>query len=271
MESVAEPLPVRFHYLGFCLLESAHQHDFQMEWTRHAFGKILLPLRGSGLLLTRTRNVPLQPGRPVYVPCDWEHRVADRKGDPLKLYILCLRQECAGAGPSDWPGEPLALVEPGAAARVAEAIRRLPVHPAEPTGAGVRWQCLEAIATILTHFCRPRQSIPNDSRERVRALSEREGTDFLQLQGIDHAARVTGLSRRRFTQLFREVTGRSFQEFTEQLRMRQASELLVQTRFAPLTVAFQCGYQDASTFYRAFRRRYGVAPLEYRNAFQKAG
>ncbi len=34
-------------------------------------------------------------------------------------------------------------------------------------------------------------------------------------------------------------------------------------------VCYDCGYTDSSTFTRAFRKYYGVAPQKYRKGFRK--
>ena len=83
---------------------------------------------------------------------------------------------------------------------------------------------------------------------------------------LDAAASSLGLSRRRFTQLFREITGTSWLAHVRGLRIDHAKKLLESTDRTVLSVAFECGFEDLSTFYRAFKRETDESPNKWRQA-----
>ena len=67
------------------------------------------------------------------------------------------------------------------------------------------------------------------------------------------------------TQLFQKKTETTFHHFVTCRRMEKARDLILQG--IPLeTVGRAIGYQDHSTFYRAFRQTFGISPREYRKA-----
>ena len=67
------------------------------------------------------------------------------------------------------------------------------------------------------------------------------------------------------TQLFQKKTKTTFHHFVTCRRMEKARDLILQG--LPLeTVGRAIGYQDHSTFYRAFRQTFGFSPREYRKA-----
>ena len=94
----------------------------------------------------------------------------------------------------------------------------------------------------------------------VEDLSE----NFFEATNLDAAASALGLSRRRFTQLFREVAGTSWLAHVRKLRIDHAKKLLENTNRTVLSVAFECGFEDLSTFYRAFKRETSESPNQWR-------
>lgn len=73
-----------------------------------------------------------------------------------------------------------------------------------------------------------------------------------------------GVSVSTVTQLFQKHANMTFHSFVTMRRMKLAEELIV-AGVALEQVGKQAGYQDHSTFYRAFRQYYGKAPREFRN------
>ena len=72
------------------------------------------------------------------------------------------------------------------------------------------------------------------------------------------------VSREHLSRLFREKTGITLQNYITDKRMRQAMELLQQTRLTGKEIADHCGYADYSSFYRAFRRYFNTTPEQVR-------
>ena len=97
--------------------------------------------------------------------------------------------------------------------------------------------------------------------DEALAIIAREYPSDLRLDGV--AARIF-TSRRSLQRAFGE-SGRSFRTEHLRARLRAAAELLRSdpgrtVREVSLTV----GYRQPAQFAKAFRRRYGVSPAEYR-------
>lgn len=72
-----------------------------------------------------------------------------------------------------------------------------------------------------------------------------------------------GVSVSTVTQLFQKKSQTTFHGFVTQCRMEKARKLICQGRTLE-SVGREVGYQDHSTFYRAFRQAFGMSPREYR-------
>jgi AraC family L-rhamnose operon regulatory protein RhaS len=79
------------------------------------------------------------------------------------------------------------------------------------------------------------------------------------------------MSRRCFTRLFRKAAGCSYAKYVERVRVEYACQLLRETGRSVTTIAFECGFEDLSSFYRAFRRQKGQPPQRWRQAASEGG
>ena len=66
------------------------------------------------------------------------------------------------------------------------------------------------------------------------------------------------------SRLFKEEVGKGFSELVNEIRVRHAMHLLTETSEPIQSIAQQVGYNNWSTFLRAFRKIAGVTPLQYR-------
>ena len=82
---------------------------------------------------------------------------------------------------------------------------------------------------------------------------------------IEDIAAVCGINRSYFGKIFRNVVGRSPQEFLMNYRMIKATELLKLTSLSIADVGSAVGYENQLHFSRAFKTIYGVSPREWRN------
>ena len=63
---------------------------------------------------------------------------------------------------------------------------------------------------------------------------------------------------------FKEQTGSSFADYLEMLRLNRAVVLIENSGFLLSEIAGMVGFNSPNTFYKAFRRVYGLAPSVYK-------
>jgi AraC family transcriptional regulator len=96
--------------------------------------------------------------------------------------------------------------------------------------------------------------------EAVRRL-EAEPHERISLAAL---ARDAAMSPYHFLRTFRSVVGTTPHQFLLGLRLRRAAVQLRQSDESVSTVAYDCGFNDLSTFNRRFHRIMGAAPTAYR-------
>jgi transcriptional regulator GlxA family with amidase domain len=84
-----------------------------------------------------------------------------------------------------------------------------------------------------------------------------------------HLAEVVGLSRFRFEHLFKAETGRRFRASLRQIRLSKANTLLAKSSLSIKEIACRVGFLSTPAFSRAFRKRYGQPPSQWRRGLWK--
>lgn len=96
--------------------------------------------------------------------------------------------------------------------------------------------------------------------DQITAYVEANLEEKLTLKNVaDHF----GVSVSTVTQLFQKKADQTFHDYVTECRMNAARKLILKG-WQLETVGREVGYRDHSTFYRAFRQRFGVSPREYR-------
>ncbi len=94
--------------------------------------------------------------------------------------------------------------------------------------------------------------------ERLKAYMEGKYAD--EQFGMSVAAEEFGLSESYFSIFFKEIMGKSFSSYLENLRLEKARGLISEGRYDLEQISGMVGYSSSATFRRAFKRAYGVAP-----------
>lgn len=68
----------------------------------------------------------------------------------------------------------------------------------------------------------------------------------------------------KLNQVLKTTYGCTYRDLISQIQLTHARNLLGMSNFPLIDVAMYCGYNSASTFLRAFRKKYGIGPNEYR-------
>ena len=71
-----------------------------------------------------------------------------------------------------------------------------------------------------------------------------------------------------FSRIFHKAMNMTFVEYVSKCRVRQARFLLISTDKSVLDIAMECGFSDSRRFILAFKKEYGITPLQYRKTEQ---
>lgn len=107
-----------------------------------------------------------------------------------------------------------------------------------------------------------------DSRRilKVKDYIDKNYMDEIKLKTL---ADIACMSEGAFSRFFRLRTGRTVSDYIIDIRLGNASRMLVDTDEAVADISFQCGYNNLSNFNRVFKRKKGCSPTEFREYYHK--
>ncbi len=265
-------LPEQLPSWGVLVLESHHAPDFTMDWRTHSFIKVIYALSGKGRVLIGDSQHSFGPRDVIVVPPRHKNRIIDDEGSAASLYVFCLATNLIR-----FDRQLLDRMNAGVlrsslhfANQVQQRLRRLlfeqtrgrEVTPVTMVGDGIQ------LLSLLAQQPPASDKIGGGSagdQEEVLVYIEHLKNHFFEATTIDAAADQLGLARRRFTSLFKQLTGESWLAYVRRLCIEHAKTLLRDTTLPITSVAFECGFDDLSTFYRQFKRQTGLAPGVWRD------
>ncbi|MYN08066.1 GlxA family transcriptional regulator [Pseudoduganella aquatica] len=109
----------------------------------------------------------------------------------------------------------------------------------------------------------------SSERSAIREVQEWVLASLAEPMSVDDMAARAGMSTRNFSRLFKQDTGMTPADFVEGARIDAARRLLEDTANPLKRVAAWSGFGNPNGLRRAFQRRLGVTPGDYRMRFQK--
>ncbi len=277
------PVPESMSAAGLWVFESRHDEAFFMNATEHRFPKLLYIREGRGKIAAdwpagASDASHCVSGDCVLVPAQMPHRIVDDPRHPISLYGLALDPHrlapCAGLDAMLPVGklsqQRVSLLD------IERRLRRLLYLVSQNRPATT----LSAIAGAMELFAQLAlasgtygdtsaatqqtrdNSIRRDAIDEYLAWLD---SNFFEPLCVDDAARACGMSRRKFTHDFRHKTGVTWLVYLNRRRIEHAKQLLRDTEAQVTSIAFQSGFEELSTFYRAFKRATELKPLDYRS------
>ncbi len=87
---------------------------------------------------------------------------------------------------------------------------------------------------------------------------------YMQGIGVSDIAEHIGITRSHLNHAFQKELNLSVQKFLIDFRMHKAANLLVSTAMSVKEVSNEVGYHDHLVFSKAFKKKFGMSPKNYR-------
>jgi len=104
----------------------------------------------------------------------------------------------------------------------------------------------------------------NDNYERIDIVLKYISDNYAQEICLDEIADIACMTTNSFCRFFKKTTKKSFTEFLNEVRIRNASRILIQEKLAIVDVSFKVGFNSATNFNKQFKRIMGATPKEFR-------
>jgi AraC-like DNA-binding protein len=106
---------------------------------------------------------------------------------------------------------------------------------------------------------------------RIEKVMEYINQNFSKNISLSEAARIASMTDISFSRFFKARTGRTFIDTVNEIRLGQASRMLIDTTQNITEVGYKCGFNNISNFNRIFRKKKGCTPKEFRDAYNAYG
>ena len=81
---------------------------------------------------------------------------------------------------------------------------------------------------------------------------------------LKEVADLIYLTESNFCKFFKKATGKTYSDYLNEIRINEASRLLIQTDKTVSQISFECGFETLSYFNRVFLNKKGMTPSFYR-------
>lgn len=237
------------------------------------------------------RKLAVRPGQFLILNEEQPYSCQIHQGEGARVLSVFFEKEFAAAVFQDmlFPEEKL-LDKPGTETRTPEFFQTL--HPVDQhlnrelaaltTQLDIhgydRSRTDEQLTFLLRHLITTHQ---NETRlthrvQAVKASTKKEllkrlciakdilHSDFQQPLDLGQLSKAACLSTPQLIRQFKTVFQQTPYQYLVAIRLRHAAEKLQTTAIPVTELAYQCGFNDASAFCRAFRLTYGQSPDRYR-------
>jgi len=106
-------------------------------------------------------------------------------------------------------------------------------------------------------------------QERINPVFAYLVENFRRQVSLSEAADIANMTTNAFCKYFKKITRKTFMETIIEYRLNYAIQQLVQTDKPISEISYQSGFGDVSHFYKMFKQKMHMSPLNYRKKFMR--
>ena len=124
---------------------------------------------------------------------------------------------------------------------------------------------LQILALLAATGSLAPESLPTDRRvEMIKKVILHMEQHFAEKIYIRDLADLLIMNEQYFCRFFKKIIGKSPIAYLNELRMKQAARLLLETDHSVMNICLECGFNNLGNFMQIFKKTYGMTPLQYR-------
>jgi len=105
------------------------------------------------------------------------------------------------------------------------------------------------------------------SSRRIEKTYEYMNKNFDKSISLSEVAKIANMSEASFSRFFKSHTGITFIDSLTEIRLGNASRMLIDTSSSVAEIAYNCGFNNISNFNRIFKKKKKCTPKEFRESY----
>ncbi|MCQ2290449.1 MAG: AraC family transcriptional regulator [Muribaculaceae bacterium] len=110
--------------------------------------------------------------------------------------------------------------------------------------------------------------VPVKSR-RIQLVKDYVDTHYQEEVRMETLSNLVNMTPNALSRFFKQHTNRSISGYINEVRIGQATLLLVDSAMTVVEISYKCGFNSISNFNRTFKSIKGVTPTEFRDSYKK--
>ena len=247
--------------------DAAHSHNHL---------SILYVVSGHGILEFPQKQFEVMPNTIIALKKNLPHKLIDKPRQPMTVLSLYFDIEMAGLNKYIidylFASDEVFVLPVYYAENIKRNLRQM-LYEQSHKPPGYKLAIKQSLSLTILQIFRAKLDMSKQPKSETHKSSQERAKDTLDFitktsfeqYGLSDAARMASVSQRQFTTLCRKITGKSYKQYLNLIRCEKAKDLLEKTDMPVSAIAFEIGFENLSTFYRAFKRIYRRSPLSFRD------
>ena len=245
---------------------SKDEKDWKSVFHTHHFTELFFVVNGEGNFLFRDKTYRIKAGDLVIIPPYMEHTEQSIKGTPLEYYVIGV--DGVSFQHADDQTNVQVFCNFSNKSLIADLLGQMLYEVRNPAY-GSDKICQNLLEILLLRIIRYQHVIPVPltstymTKECAR-IKEFLDSNYSEHITLDTLTELTHMNKYYMAHSFAKYTGKSPIQYLNQRRMEAACTLLKDTDYSIASISSTVGFSSQSYFTQAFRKKYGMTPIKYR-------
>ena len=245
---------------------SKDEKDWKSVFHTHHFTELFFVVNGEGNFLFRDEKYHIRTGDLVIIPPYMEHTEQSIKNTPLEYYVIGV--EGISFQPADEETCVQVFCNFSNKSLISDLFAQMLYEVRNPSY-GSDKICHDLLEILILRIVRYQHVIPVPitstymTKECAR-IKEYLDINYSEPITLDTLTELTHMNKYYMAHSFAKYTGQSPIQYLNQRRMEAACTLLKDTDHSISSISSTVGFSSQSYFTQAFRKKYGMTPIKYR-------
>mgnify|MGYP002802782239 FL=1 len=245
---------------------SKDEKDWKSVFHTHHFTELFFVVNGEGNFLFRDEKYHIRTGDLVIIPPYMEHTEQSIKNTPLEYYVIGV--EGVSFQPADEETCVQVFCNFSNKSLISDLFAQMLYEVRNPSY-GSDKICQDLLEILILRIVRYQHVIPVPITSTYMTKECARIKEYLDINysdpiTLDTLTELTHMNKYYMAHSFAKYTGQSPIQYLNQRRMEAACTLLKDTDHSISSISSAVGFSSQSYFTQAFRKKYGMTPIKYR-------